>query len=193
MNVISSLGLKAKNLYKISLKEFLEQNPELKKYNNNIQKERYNLYDEERKSNIEKCIKKRKELINATKKEKKNTKINISNTKNNSISNNILNKKGKSIYQDKIRYFMTEDSYMMKSINGGKSMITKEDLDNVTCLKNEKNKLAKKAEENEDYLLRILKGELLREKKIKQVKDKMEEKDKKIKKFLKKKTKILSK
>ena len=193
MNIIASLGLKAKNLYKISLQEFLEQNPELKKLNNNIQKERYNLYEEERKNNIEKCIRKRKELINATKKEKKikNIKIKVSNTESNSISNNILNKKGKSICQDEIRYFMTEDSYMMKNINGEKSIITKEDLGKITCLKNEKNKLEKKAEENEDYLLRILKSELIREKKINQVKDKIEEKDRKIKKFFKKKNENL--
>ena len=82
---------------------------------------------------------------------------------------------------------MNEDSYMMKSANGGNSLITKEDLDNVTCLKSQKEKLDKKLEEKDEYLIRILKSELLREKKIQKVKDKIEEKDKKIKKFLKKK------
>jgi hypothetical protein len=80
---------------------------------------------------------------------------------------------------------MTEDSYIMSNSTGGKSLITKSELDDVTCLKKEKEKLEKKFIENEDYLMRILKNELMREKKIQKVKDKINEKDKKIKKFLK--------
>ena len=75
----------------------------------------------------------------------------------------------------------------MKNTSGGKSLIKKEDLDNVTCLKNEKSLLERKLEEHDEYLMRILKSELLRERKIKKVKDKINQKDKAIKKFLKNK------
>ena len=80
---------------------------------------------------------------------------------------------------------MTENSYIIKNKNGGKSQITKDQLDDVTCLKKEKTILEKKAEENEDYMMKLLKSELIKEKKIMKVKEKINEKDKKIKKFLK--------
>ena len=35
---------------------------------------------------------------------------------------------------------MTEDSYIMRNKNGGKSQITKDQLDDVTCLKKEKSR-----------------------------------------------------
>ena len=80
---------------------------------------------------------------------------------------------------------MTEDSYVMRNKNGGKSQITKNQLDDVTCLKKEKSILEKKAEEKEDYMMKLLKSELIKEKKIMKVKEKINEKDKKIQKFLK--------
>ena len=80
---------------------------------------------------------------------------------------------------------MTEDSYVMRNKNGGKSQITKDQLDDVTCLKKEKSILEKKAEEKEDYMMKLLKSELIKEKKIMKVKEKINEKDKKIQKFLK--------
>ena len=75
----------------------------------------------------------------------------------------------------------------MKNTSGGKSLIKKEDLDKVTCLRHEKSILEKRLEENNEYLMRILKSELLRERKIKKVKDKINEKENSIKKFLKNK------
>ena len=60
---------------------------------------------------------------------------------------------------------MTEDSYIMRNKNGGKSKITKDQLDDVTCLKKEKSILEKKAEEKEDYMMKLLKSELIKEKK----------------------------
>ena len=41
---------------------------------------------------------------------------------------------------------MTEDSYMMNNNDGSKALITKEDLDKITCLQKEKSKLEKKIE-----------------------------------------------
>ena len=56
LNIISSLGLKPKDLYKISFKEFLKNNPELKKMGKEIQEQRYKLFEEERQNNINRCI-----------------------------------------------------------------------------------------------------------------------------------------
>ena len=64
------MGLKAKDLYKITLKEFLNQNPEYKKQSKEIQNQRFELFEEERQSNINRCILKRQELIANTKKVK---------------------------------------------------------------------------------------------------------------------------
>ena len=75
----------------------------------------------------------------------------------------------------------------MKNTSGEKSLIKKEDLYNVTCLKHEKSLLEKRLEESNEYLMHIIKGELLRERKIKKVKDKINEKENSIKKFLKNK------
>ena len=60
LNIISSLGLKPKDLYQISFEEFLKNNPDLKKLGKEIQKQRYKIYDEERLNNLNRCIQKRK-------------------------------------------------------------------------------------------------------------------------------------
>ena len=85
------------------------------------------------------------------------------------------------------KIFMTENSYAMSNNDGSKTLITKEDLKKVTCLRREKSKLEKKVEEREEYLMRILKNELNEEKKIQKIKDKINKKEKKINKFLEKK------
>ena len=61
LNIISSLGLKPKDLYQISFQDFLKNNPELKKMGKEIQNQRYNFFNEERKNNINRCIQQRKE------------------------------------------------------------------------------------------------------------------------------------
>ena len=66
------MGLKPKDLYKISFQDFLKQNPDLKKLSKDIQKQRYNYFEEERLNNINRCIQNRKELIELTKKKIKN-------------------------------------------------------------------------------------------------------------------------
>ena len=75
LNIISSLGLKPKDLYKISFKEFLTNNPELKKMGKEIQEQRYKLYEDERQNNINRCIEQRKEIIMLTKKSKNHKNI----------------------------------------------------------------------------------------------------------------------
>ena len=181
----------------MSFQEFLKKNPDLKKLSKDIQDQRYEFYEEERQNNIKRCIQKRQEIINLTKNSKKNLKKNKSeeksfedkkNSLNNSEEFSLSNKNKFSVYNDKHKkIYMTEDSYIMSNSVGGKSLITKEDLENVTCLKNEKSLLLKKAEEKDDYLTRLLKSEIMREKKLRKVKEEMNKKEKRLKKFLKKK------
>ena len=187
---------------------FLKQNPGLKKLSKDIQKQRYNFFEEERLNNINRCIQNRKELIELTKKkskikltknksyEKKTIDIDeykfddtinsLRKSQNSSKKNNckIFSEKNKKIY-------MTENSYMMNNSDGRKALITKDELNKITCLKNEKSKLDKKTEERDDYLARFLKSELIKEKKLQQVKNKINEKDKKIKQFLKNKNETI--
>ena len=72
LNIISSLGLKPKDLYQISFEEFIKNNPDLKKMGKEIQVQRYNFYNEERENNIKRCIEQRREIIRLTKKNKTN-------------------------------------------------------------------------------------------------------------------------
>ena len=202
LNIISSLGLKPKDLYQISLQEFLNKNPDLKKLGKEIQNQRYKLYDEERQNNINRCIQQRQELILLTKKNKnKNkekqennnktalsdseadnygstTKSNINRRTMNNSSIKLINEKDKKIY-------MTENSYIMKDKNGFSSEITKDQLYKIPCLKNKKNIFDKKSESNEERMLKYLKSEILKEKKIQSVKNKINKKQKKISNFLK--------
>ena len=83
------------------------------------------------------------------------------------------------------RILMTDDSYIMQNSFGNNSLITKNDLNKVTCLRKEKSRLEKQAEEKDEYLMRILKSEIIREKKIRKVKEKINKKEKQLKKFLK--------
>ena len=100
-------------------------------------------------------------------------------------------KKGRDIYAERKRIFMTDDSYIMKNSSGGNSLITHEDLNKVTCLKKEQINLERKAEQKQDYLMRLLKSELIREKKIQKVQDRIKKKEKQLAKFLKNKTENL--
>ena len=186
------MGLKLQDLYKISFQEYISQNPELKKVKKETQNQRYNLYEEERKKNIQRCIDKRKELITSTKKTKNNLRnnkkleIDTNNSLNNSKSQKLLNRRNNSYLEDK-GILITDNTYIMNKRYGGRVKVTKDDLNLVTCLKNEKINLEKKAEDKEDYLLKILRSELMREKNIQKIQDKIDQKDRKIKLFLKKK------
>ena len=66
-------------------------------------------------------------------------------------SKKISDKRNQNIITEKNRrILMTEDSYIMQDSIGNNSLITKEDLKKVTCLKREKSKLEKKAEEKDE-------------------------------------------
>lgn len=84
---------------------------------------------------------------------------------------------------NKNKILITDGAYVMRDSMGKKSEIKKEDLDKVTCLRDEKDKLIKKAEKKDGQLMRYLKAEIEREKKIKSFKKKENEKQKNFEKF----------
>ena len=182
-------------MHKISLQDYLNLNPKLKKSSKDNQNKKYNLYEQERQNNIKKCIEKRKKFIINTKnqiqKQPQNNKTN--NTKSNNKSKslprnietegNIIDKKARrksTIFDEKNRIIMTDDTYMMRNRSGRKSLITKEDLDKITCLRKEKCFFEQKAEEKEQYLRRLLKSELILEKRIRKVSEKLNKREKKL-------------
>ena len=212
MNAIAALGYKIDDLYKISFEEFLEQNPEYKNESEEIQHKRYDLLEEEREKKIIRCKEKRKEIIAASKKiepllkknwsyeghpkdevfdldldyydlaqkykiRKKDENYNYLFRKNNSP------KKQKFIPKNKI--LITDRSYIYNNSNGGQTEITKEDLKNVTCIKDQMKDLRKKIEKKDDHLMRYLKMELDRTQKINSLREKMNEKDENLQKFIK--------
>ena len=71
----------------------------------------------------------------------------------------------------------------MRDSAGQKTEFKKEDLEGVTCLKEEKRKLIEKAEKKDGQLMRYLKAEIEREKKIKMFKKRQKENEKNLKKF----------
>ena len=208
--------MKPKDLFQISLAEFLEKNPDFKKLSKDLQNQRYILYEEERLNNINQCISKRKELINNMKKinsklkknrsyedddedsdedlEKEYDKIEIRQRYDlrNSEDNYILRKN----YSTNRRNFLpvnkilvTEKSYILKNSNGKLSEITKKEIEKFRCIRDEKKKLAKKNDKKDDQLMRYLKVELDNLQKIKEVKEKLNKKDEHMKKFIRIKNK----
>ena len=79
----------------------------------------------------------------------------------------------------------------MRNSEGEKAKLKKEELEGVTCLNDEKRKLAEKAKKKDGQLMRYLKAEIDREKKIKKFKKRQEENEKNLKKFMKVKNKEL--
>ena len=208
----------------MTFEEFIKENPELKKYSKDIKTQRYDLYEQQRQNNLDRCISKRKEIIANSKKiipsDKKyknydgeneeeeddeirldldyklQLKLNKIALRNNESYNylgrinhsNDSTKRKKSPPKKKI--LVTSNSYIMNDSKGmKKTEITKKNLANFTCLKEEKKKLDKKAETKDDHFMRYLKVQLNTAKKIKEVKDKIEVKDKNIENFLKIKNK----
>ena len=188
------------------MEEFLKQNPEYKNQSKEIKEQRYELYDEQRQSNINRCILKRKELISNSKKVKPvikdyksneeesdednfdldyNIKANnnVRNSENNFLRKNYSTKKTKFIPKNK--YLVTEKSYIINRDNGIQNELTKEDLGKFTCIKNEQKKLKKKSEEKDDHLMRYLKVELDNVQKRKEIRDKLNFKEQKLKRFIK--------
>ena len=114
--------------------------------------------------------------------------INESNSNLRKSNNSLGNKKNIKIISEKNKkIIMTENSYMMSNKDGSKTLLTKDDLDKITCLQKEKSKLEKKTEEKEEYLMRFLKSEINRQKQLQKVKKRINEKEQKINKFLKEK------
>ena len=204
----------------MKFKEFIKQNPEYKKLSKELQKQRYELYEEQRQNNIERCKSKRNEISANTKKKKPSVKkygnyeedegeddeeikldldYKLKLTQKplrNSESYNYIGrishskestKRIKSPPENKI--LVTASSYIMNSSRGTKSEITKDALSKLPCLKTEQQKLDKKAETKDDHFMRYLKVQLNNAKKIKEVKEKIELKDKYMDKFLKIKNK----
>lgn len=60
---LRSLGLDDKKLYKISFKEFLNINPDIRVMESDIQEKRYQHYENKRLDKIAKAIERRKEII----------------------------------------------------------------------------------------------------------------------------------
>ena len=201
----------------MTFKEYIKENPEFKKYSKDIQTQRYDLYEQQRQNNLERCISKRKEIIAHSKKIKpsdkkynnygeneeeddeeirvdldyklKLNKISLRNSESYNYLRRINHsndsaKRKKSPPKKKI--LVTSNSYIMNDSKGmKKTEITKKNLAEFACLKDEKKKLDKKAETKDDHFMRYLKGQLNNAKKIKEIKDKIELKDKNIENFLK--------
>ena len=187
----------------------MKENPEYKKESKEVQEKRYEMYEDTRKKNIERCIEKRKELIANSKEIKKqqilkrnrsyddefeDLYLNLNDYNNELINNNeirksqdnyILRKNYSSTkkFVPKKRYIITKNSYIINKTNGGQTQITKEELENFDCIKEEKIKYKNKYEKKDDFLMRYLKAELERAQKIKSIKEKMAEKDVKLKKL----------
>ena len=209
MNAIAALGLKTKDLYLLSLKEFIEQNPEIKKQRKEIQTQRYELYNQERLANIERCKSKRNEIIAHSKKVKPKikeeeldneenmddynyNKYRIRNSDDNYIIRKVYSgkKRENEIFEtNKNKILVTDVSYVMRDSKGRKAEIKKDEIDSYQCIKDERKKLLEKSQKKDEQLMRYLKAELEREKKIKEFKKKQEKNEKNMKKFNKLKNK----
>ena len=199
MNVIASFSLKVTDLYKLSFTEFLNKKPENKKLKKENQNKNYNLYEQKRQNNINKCLEKYRELKN-----NKNNNKNIK-EKRSSIHKKIFHKELEkmNISDDEIEeneikpkkskkkslinnsgILCTDNNYIFKHYEGINTSVKKEELDNVTCLNNEKSILEKKMEENNCFLKNILKSEIMKENKIRKIQQKINKKEEKINEFI---------
>ena len=65
------MGIDEERLYYISFDDFIQQHPELKSVDKDLQERRYNHFEEKRKNFINEAIKRRREIIEEKKKSKK--------------------------------------------------------------------------------------------------------------------------
>ena len=84
---------------------------------------------------------------------------------------------------NKNKILITDNAYVMRDSQGQKAEIKKEDLEGVTCLKKEKEKLLKKAEKKDGQLIGYLKAEIERELKIKKMQKRQEKIQQNLNKF----------
>ena len=126
----------------------------MKKQRKEIQQQRYELYDQERIQNIERCKMKRNEIISHSKKvpKKRNYeeelegednyldrelfKYQIRNTDDNYVIRKDFSAKKKEnelFENNKNKILITDNAYVMRDSQGQKAEIKKEDLEGVTC------------------------------------------------------------
>ena len=111
-------------------------------------------------------------------------KMNISDD-NLNTSNEIKHKKfKKNSLIDYNGIIFTENNYIKKNCEGKNSSISKDELNNVTCLNKEKSILEKKMEENDFFLKNIIKSEIMKENHLRQIKQKLNKKEEKINEFI---------
>ena len=111
-------------------------------------------------------------------------KMNISDD-NLNTSNKIKHKKfKKNSLIDYNGILFTENNYIKKNCEGKNSSISKDELNNVTCLNKEKSILEKKMEENDFFLKNIIKSEIMKENHLRQIKQKLNKKEEKINEFI---------
>ena len=191
------------------MKEFIGQNPDLKKQRKEIQTQRYELYNQERLANIERCKSKRNEIISHSKKvvpkpkeeeldnnenydDYNMNKYRIRNSDDNYVIRKVYSgkKRENELFEtNKNKILVTDASYIMRDSMGNKAEIKKDEVDSYQCLVEERKKLLVKSQKKDDQLMRYLKAELDREKKIKKFKDKQKVFEKNMKKFNKLKKK----
>ena len=79
---------------------------------------------------------------------------------------------------------MTDNTYIMKHCERINASIKKEQLNDITCLKNEKQRIEKNLENNEQFLKNVLKSEIIKENNIRKVQEKINKKEEKINEFI---------
>ena len=79
---------------------------------------------------------------------------------------------------------MTDNTYIMKHYEGINASIKKGQLNDVLCLKNERERIEKNLEEGEHFLKNVIKSEIIKENQIRKVKEKINKKEEKINEFI---------
>ena len=117
---------------------------------------------------------------------KDKNKLNISNDNLNNSNNTekkIKRYKKKSLV-DNNGILLTDNTYIMKHCERINASIKKEQLNDITCLKNEKQRIEKNLENNEQFLKNVLKSEIIKENNIRKVQEKINKKEEKINEFI---------
>ena len=79
---------------------------------------------------------------------------------------------------------MTDNTYIMRHYRGITTSLKKEQLNDITCFRDEKKRIEKNLENNEHFLKNFLKSEIIKEKQILKVQEKINKKEEKINEFL---------
>ena len=76
------------------------------------------------------------------------------------------------------------NTYIMRHYEGINTSVKKDELEKITCLNKEKYKIEKSKEDNEQFLVNVLKSEIIKENQIRKVKEKINQKEEKINEFI---------